>query len=472
MNLSLRLGAIGVALAIVGGACADADRGGAPPAATATAVATADERATPTPAIAPTPTEPPQRSFGVGRIETTFVDASRVTPASGDWPGSPTRELDTLIWYPTADASVEEVVNDGLPAVGRGPFPLIVFAHGLGGSPDVIEDLAAVWARAGFVVAAPWFPLTRSDAPNRPDASDVQNQPGDISFLISELAAESGRTRGTLSQMVEATRVGVAGHSNGAITTLGLVAHSCCADTRVDAAISMAGTASPLAGGDYRWTTAPPLLVVHGTADALVNYQAGVSVFNSAVGPKGLLTIRGGSHGEWLLPSDASFNGVAQATTDFFLAYLDGDDAALGSLEAEPATGPVDLVFVAEAGSDEQVPTASDASTRTATADIASELVDGQAVTVTWSGFIAGGTVNVVQCSGGGVSGASFCDLTSGRILMPNPDGSGSVTISIVTGEVGQGACEPDSTDCVIVVNDSGLPDPDASVLIPLSFAG
>ena len=42
---------------------------------------------------------------------------------------------------------------DAPPATGAGPFPLIVFGHGLGGVPAVYGDLLESWAAAGFVVA-------------------------------------------------------------------------------------------------------------------------------------------------------------------------------------------------------------------------------------------------------------------------------------------------------------------------------
>ena len=41
---------------------------------------------------------------------------------------------------------------------GKGPFPLIVFAHGSAGHPEKFTKLFSSWAAAGYIVAAPAFP--------------------------------------------------------------------------------------------------------------------------------------------------------------------------------------------------------------------------------------------------------------------------------------------------------------------------
>ena len=58
-------------------------------------------------------------STSVATTTMTFVDTSRATPPWNGMPGKPSRTLVTTIWYPA-------------PASGNGPYPLIVFAHGLG----------------------------------------------------------------------------------------------------------------------------------------------------------------------------------------------------------------------------------------------------------------------------------------------------------------------------------------------------
>ena len=169
---------------------------------------------------------------------------------------------------------------------GSGPYPLIVFAHGLGGSPQEYQRLLTAWAAAGYVVAAPLFPLSSSETPGGPDGGDIGNQPGDMSFVIDQVLKAGSAPNGPLSGLVDPHEVGAAGHSNGAITTLGLVANSCCRDTRIKAAVVMAGTTEGLGHGTYEMAKAPPLLVVSDVHDGLVPYADALAVFNQARGPR------------------------------------------------------------------------------------------------------------------------------------------------------------------------------------------
>jgi predicted dienelactone hydrolase len=73
------------------------------------------------------------------------------------------------------------------PAHGRPPYPLVVFAHGFALTPTPYVRLLDAWARAGYVVAAPAFPVERAGAPGGPSESDLPNEPGDIHFVISQL---------------------------------------------------------------------------------------------------------------------------------------------------------------------------------------------------------------------------------------------------------------------------------------------
>ncbi len=68
---------------------------------------------------------------------------------------------------------------------GGGPYPLIVFSHGLGASPAGYRSLLVVWAAAGYVVAAPAFPKTNSAATDGINPGDFANQPADVTAVIS-----------------------------------------------------------------------------------------------------------------------------------------------------------------------------------------------------------------------------------------------------------------------------------------------
>lgn len=442
----------------------------------------------------------------MGTRTMTFVDDTRPTPASGDHPAQDRRTLPTTIFYPavaatgstsraaTTNAPTSDVVTttslatpddgataavpDASPDVADGPYPLIVFGHGFAANPEIYRRLLTHWASAGFVVAAPTFPLSSSAAPGGPDAGDVASQPGDMSFVLDQVLAASKGNAGPLAGLVDADHVGAAGHSYGAITTVGLVGHECCRDPRFSAVIVMAGAMAPIGTGDYDLTDAPPLLVVHGTDDTLIPYGEGVAIFNAAHGPKGLVTLGGGSHMAAAALDGTTAGLVETVTTDFFDGYLRGDRSALERLahDADDVDDDVATVqFASEKGSTVTVPVPEKPERDLhATATPTEDLRDGQTITVTWSGFTPGKVVNLLQCSAknAALNNQSACDFTQAKLLQADPTGEGSLEMQVITGKVGTGMCDAQNQGCFIVVNDASSPDPAAMVKIPITFAG
>jgi dienelactone hydrolase len=415
-----------------------------------------------------------QADHAVGILTETFIDTHRSTAAWGPNPEEPTRTLVTTILYPTIGSPSSQPPRPGAePDRSQGPYPLIVFAHGLGSDPLNYEKLLRYWAAAGFVVAAPQFPLTSDHTPGGPDAGDVVNQPGDMSFVISSVVNASARTDDTLSGLVDPREIGAAGHSNGAITTLGLVANTCCQDLRVKAAVVMAGDEVPFPLGTYDTANAPPLLLVHGTADELLPYSLAIGMFNAARGPKGLLTIDGGGHESAAGLSASSSSSVLRTTTDFFDAYLRGDRAALTRISGDGQPGVTAVRFDPTVGSSATIPVPpAPKFDLHASAAPTTNLVDGQKVTVDWSGYTPGKVVNILECGPSVVQtdSSSACTFSGAKILTPDPTGHGSVNLQVVTGTVGTGICDAAHPGCVIVVNNASSTDADASVRIPISF--
>src|SRR5271165_4977287 len=146
----------------------------------------------------------------VAQTTMTFVDTSRATPAWDGMPAKASRTLVTTIWYPAQRSG-------SAAASGGSPYPLIVFAHGLGGSPQQYQQLLTAWAAAGYVVAAPLFPLSNNETPGGPDGGDIGNQPGDMSLVIDQVLKASAAASGPLSGLVDPNEIGAAGHSNGGI---------------------------------------------------------------------------------------------------------------------------------------------------------------------------------------------------------------------------------------------------------------
>ena len=198
---------------------------------------------------------------------------------------------------------------------GRGPFPLIVFAHGFALTPQSYALLLDAWARAGYVVAAPAFPVERATAPGGPDESDLVNEPRDIAFVIAQLMA---RLRG----LIDASRIAVAGHSDGAEAALSAAYDARFRDPRIRAAVIMSGGALPGFAPPRRG--APPLLAIQGTGDT-INAPGTTSAYYALMRrPKFLLWLLGAPHRPPYTTRDRWFPTVIRTTTAFLDHYLRG----------------------------------------------------------------------------------------------------------------------------------------------------
>ena len=208
-----------------------------------------------------------------------FVDPTRPTAATASSPGASSRTLATDVYVP----------------VGKGALPLVVVSHGLKSHPSRFARLLEGLARAGFVAAAPAYPLTNSSAPEGGDhADDVFNQPADLSFVIGALLREGEREGGSLAGRIDPARIALVGSSLGAITSLGTAYDSCCRDPRVGAVVSISGFLFPFPG-DYDISGAA-LLLMHGDADPTLPYSSSVAAYAAASPPKAFVTLLGGGH--------------------------------------------------------------------------------------------------------------------------------------------------------------------------------
>lgn len=268
----------------------------------------------------------------VGTRLETLIDTTRPTDALGDAPGKPSRTLETLVYYPAEGRSGGDPVRDAPAAATGRPFPLIVFSHGSGVSDPARYDLLLrAWAAAGYVIAAPRFPLSSTSRPG--GGSDVVNQPGDVSFVITEMARRGGDPTAPYGGLVDAGRVAVAGHSLGGVTTMGVAFNGCCVDRRIGAAVVLAGAAAAFPGDRWFEGIRAPLLVVHGDDDRVVRIAEGRQLFHDAPEPKAMLTLLGGDHnrpyGGSLATTDnpdrlgATVNGPTRIVNTTVVAFLD-----------------------------------------------------------------------------------------------------------------------------------------------------
>jgi dienelactone hydrolase len=249
----------------------------------------------------------------VRATELILVDRSRPTEAGTMTPRRPERTLVTTVLEPE----------------GPGPFPLIVFSHGLSGHPDRFSRLLRSWAANGFVVAAPAFPLTNERVPGADNNwMAVANQPGDVSFVIDEILVRNATT-------IRPDRIGAGGLSLGGATTYAVAFDDRGRDERIRAAVVLAGALIPV-GGEYDLDGHVPLLIIHGDHDEGLHHTLAANAFAEAAAPVWFVTLLGGGHGPPFEDPVTPYDDIVITTTaDFWLGTLTGDPDALARVEAD-----------------------------------------------------------------------------------------------------------------------------------------
>jgi fermentation-respiration switch protein FrsA (DUF1100 family) len=286
-----------------------------PPVATAPPAATA----LPSPTVAPGPAATPPAGRAPAR---TFAVGTRKLSLSR----GKDRPLPTTVWYPAVGTAGRAPARGLAPATG--PFPVVLFSHGLTAQPSDYSAMLTRWARAGFVVAAPAYPYTSTGVPKF-SPLDVINQPADASAVLTAVLALNSKAGDALRGKINTDRVAAAGHSAGGITTVGLFTGS--RDDRLDAGIVLAGRrvlAAPFRG------TPAPMLFVHGKRDRTVAYADGLAAFKAVPWPRAMLSITEGGH----LVNGGDYEAVAGTTVEFLRWSLYGDRAAKARIPARAAT--------------------------------------------------------------------------------------------------------------------------------------
>jgi len=212
-----------------------------------------------------------------------------------------------------------------LPA-GDASVPLVIFSHGLGGSLDAGTRWAQAWTRAGIAVihvqhAGSDESLWRGRA--QPDigsalrgamsAEQLLARLDDVAFVLDRV--ERDKTLGECSlQRLDRNRIGVAGHSFGAHTTLGV------AGQRLPIAVQPRGAADPRVRAAIAFSPAPP--VSGKDADAFGNIVMPVlSITGTEDGdPPLIASVRS------LTPADRERPYKAMRPGSKYLLVLDGAD--------------------------------------------------------------------------------------------------------------------------------------------------
>lgn len=291
-----------LAAATACGAESGSTQGGAPtePAAPPTPAPTASPVPAPTATPTPTPTPAPDLFF-LDVVTETFVD-------------------------PVTDRSL--VTTIAAPAAA-GPFPLVLYAHGLSSGYDDHASVVSQLASAGYVVAVPEFPGTSGPEAGPADVVGVVDQPGDLTFVTNEVLRLANE--GVIAP-IDRERIGVLGHSLGGTTAYGFGYAPGVADSRVQAVASIAGALLERPDGPYDFS-GPPLLLIHGDADDTVDIAQSQQVFDAATAPTWFITLLGGTHSGWRDEVAPTQEVVVDSLVRFFDLWLKGDFAAQERLE-------------------------------------------------------------------------------------------------------------------------------------------
>jgi predicted dienelactone hydrolase len=277
----------------------------------------------------------------VVRIDVTWRDAKR------------DRDVAAIVCYPKdlAEAKTEAV-------------PVIVFSHGLGATRVTYENYGKYWASHGYIVIFPQHAGSDTDALLNGDATSAAklvksfvDRVGDVKFVLDQAEKLNagtlpGKEYIPLKGKIDMKKVGMAGHSFGAVTTTAiagqvqedspLVAKGLkFSDTRVTAGLAMSPYAPTRKGVDLDAVYAGikiPLLYMSGTFD---NYAGRaedrkIPYQHSKVAGTGLLMLRGADHMTFApIPELFEKRGKAafqklilQVSTAYWDAQLKGSETA------------------------------------------------------------------------------------------------------------------------------------------------
>lgn len=315
-------------------------------------------------------------STPLGRSATSSAKSALSSPMIGgayklaDGPHSVTEVPDIVLH----DAKRDKVLHIRIFYPNEpGPYPIIVFSHGAGGSQSCCEALTRHWATYGYVTLQPThddstvlrhnageedinFLKAVRDALKKP--SLWQSRPQDISFVLDSLPALK-KLIPALAGKLDAEHIGVGGHSMGAFTAdaiagalVDLPNHPATnfADPRAKAVLLL----SPQGPGefgltDHSWDHVTlPLLSMTGSLDLGAGNQGPewkkIPFERSQPGAKYHVFIDGANHMSFIgamtnLPgrtaqSDSILGYTNAASLAFWDAYLKADSGAKNYLQS------------------------------------------------------------------------------------------------------------------------------------------
>ncbi len=241
----------------------------------------------------------------------------------------------TAVWYPTSERELRmrygarpvlgKAAQDAAPDTAHGPYPLVIYSHGYGGSGICAPYLTEHLARLGFVVAAPDHDDAYKANRIRPPAEvDIREylaaalrlahsgtnfdreahayRPRTISLVIDKMLALSNERDSRWYGAIDAERIGMCGHSLGSFTTLACVgAGADYRDERIKAAVSISGGVFMWRAQDYQ-TVDVPIMFMYGELETTENWPVNDKTgdteraWENCRPPKVLFLLKGATH--------------------------------------------------------------------------------------------------------------------------------------------------------------------------------
>jgi predicted dienelactone hydrolase len=236
---------------------------------------------------------------------------------------------DVAVWKPSG----------GGPASG---FPVIVFSHGYSGCNTQSTFLMEALAHAGYLVVAPnhadarcgsamkdWYPgkyagshpeepfgrpMTWSDATYKDRGEDIRN--------VLDAVFRSGSFQGVT---VDAARVGIAGHSLGGYTALGVAgAWPSWKDKRIGAVLALSPYCNPFVAAGTLGHLDVPVMYQGGTRDFGITPEVKKldGAYDASPVPKYFVNLEGAGHLAWTNLNRRYQEVIDQYAIAFFDHYL------------------------------------------------------------------------------------------------------------------------------------------------------
>jgi len=241
---------------------------------------------------------------------------------------------DVAIWKPAGPAPTEG-------------YPVILFSHGFGGCNTQTTFLMDAFAHAGYLVLAPNHNDARCGSArrgmrgaNRPEEpfrkptewSDVtyRDREADIKAVLDAVTAKSFR-----GVPVDVNRIGIAGHSLGGYTALGLAgAWPSWKDPRIKAVLALSPFSSPYVQQGDLGQMNVPVMYQGGTRDFGVTptVRKSQGAYDRSSAPKYYIEFEGAGHFAWTDLNRRYCDAIDAYSLAFFDAYLRGRSEALKTL--------------------------------------------------------------------------------------------------------------------------------------------